>query len=754
MHSVIGYRSRLMGRAGAIALSVSLLVTNPAFAAEVTENSSEDAATNGDIIVTANRTQSLLSKTPIAMTAVTGADLSGSGITNPTQLDKSVPNLQITRDNGGVQITIRGVTSTDATEKGDPSAAFMVNGVYLARPQAQEVSFFDIDRVEVLRGPQGTLYGRNSTAGVVNVLSARPMQFGGSVEAMYASYNNVNATGVINAPISPNLAVRLALNVDRRDNFVIDGNAADQVNLNPYKDNYSGRLSILWEPTDRLSVYAVADYSKAKGVLDGTVPPSNFFSNIVTGQVGTFTPPTYLDRSSGDYRLLSIAAGQQSRRNNDDRGIMGEISYDFGPVALTYLGSYRKFDRDEVINYANGLVQAAFPGHYWQTSQELRLALTGDGPLKAQVGGYYFKEKSNILLSIYNLVGPNTALGFFRDPTIAENKSVFGQATYELAENLKLTGGVRYSSDTKSRVGFTAVDTYSNITDAYNIGTFISRTPGETTNAKRTFSKVTWRAGIDYDSPLGLVFASASTGYKAGGFNDGCEAGTAPGCNQTANALYYQPETLTAYEAGFKFRLSPEVRLNATVFHYDYNGLQLSQVANICGPNGDLPCQVTRNAAKAKVDGVEVDGNLRASENFTLRLAVNYLDARYDSFIPQPGIDFAHRPLNRSPKWTWSAGFDYKMPVGEGNITFSGDTHYSDRYELTDLGNFVYFYQPSFTRTDVSATYHSADDRYSIGVFANNLENQMVLTSITAGFFGAAGFADPRQFGVRGGVKF
>lgn len=753
MNSVIGYRSRIMGRAGAIALSLSLLATNPAFAAEVTENS-EDAATNGDIIVTANRTESLLSKTPIAMTAIGGSDLAKSGISNPTQLDAAVPNLAITRNNG-LQITIRGVSSADNTEKGDPSAAFMLNGIYIARPQAQEVSFFDIERVEVLRGPQGTLYGRNSTAGVVNVLSARPkMQFGGSVEAMYASYNNVNATGVLNVPLGTNLAVRAAVNFDRRDNFVIDGNPGDGISLDPFKDNISGRLSVLWEPTSALSVYVAADYSKSKGTIDGTVPPENFFSNIVTGARSTFDAPTVLDRSSKDLRTLSNPLAQRTRRDNDDKGVMGEINYDFGPVALTYLGSYRQFDRKEVLNYANGFVMAAFPGHYWQTSHELRLALTGDGPLQLQVGGYYFKERSNIVLSLYNLLGPNTAFQFFRDPTISENKSAFGQATYELTPELKLTAGIRYSSDTKSRFGSTAVDTYTSIVDAYRIGDFVSRTTLEVTGAKRTFNKTTWRLGVDYDTPLGLVYASVSTGYKAGGFNDGCEVGTGPGCNQTADSLYYNPETLTAYEAGFKFKISPQVRLDGTVFHYDYSGLQLTQVANICGPDGDLPCTVTRNAAAAKVDGVELDATLRPTDQLTLRFGINYLDAHYAKFNPAPGVDFKGRPLELSPKWSGTAGLDFRQPIGEGSLIASAMTRFSSRYELTDKGNYAYFYQPAFTKTNLSLTYEAPENRFFVGAFVTNLENKVTVTSASAGFFGTVSFADPRQFGVRGGVKF
>jgi len=753
MTHTITYKRGLLHFSGALALGMSLVAATPALAVDQ-ETPQEKGATSDDIVVTANRTQSLLSKTPIAMTAVTGDDLAKSGISNPTQLDAAVPNLAISR-NQGLQITIRGVTSADNTEKGDPSAAFMLNGIYIARPQAQEVSFFDIDRVEVLRGPQGTLYGRNSTAGVVNVLSARPkMQFGGSVDAMYASYNNINATGVLNAPLATNLAIRAAVNIDRRDNFLIDGNPGDGISLDPYKNVISGRLSLLWEPSSAFSVYIVGDYSKSKGTTDFTVPATNFYSNIVTGARPTFNAPTFLDRSSSDSRTLTNRLAQRTSSDNDDKGIMGEVNYDFGPVRLTYLGSYRGFDRREAPTYANGLVAAHFGGNYWQISHELRLALTGQGPLQLQVGGYYFKEKSNLLLSLFNLLGPNTAYQFIRNPTISENKSAFGQATYEIAPGLKLTGGVRYSSDTKSRFGSTAIDTYTSIVDAYHIGTFLNRTTLEVTGAKRTFNKVTWRAGIDYDSPIGLVFASVATGYKAGGFNDGCQVGTGPGCNQTADSLYYNPETLTAYEAGFKFRFGPQFRLNGTVFHYDYSGLQLTQVVNICGPKGDLPCTVTRNAAVAKVDGVELEANLRPSDRFSVHLGLNYLDAHYAKFTPQAGIDFSGRTLDRSPKWTWTAGLDYKLPVGEGNVVASAFTRFSSRYELTDLGNYAYFYQPAFTKTDLSLTYEAPQSRFYVGAFVKNLENRVTVTTASAGFFGFVSFADPRQFGARAGMKF
>jgi iron complex outermembrane recepter protein len=744
-------KNSIISRVSMAALAAATLAATPVFAQEAKDATVDD----GDIVVTATRENTLLSKTPLAITAITGEGLRDAGITNPTQLEESVPNLSIVRGNG-LQITIRGVTSTDGTEKGDPSAAFLLDGIYLARPQAQEVSFFDLDRVEVLRGPQGTLFGRNSTAGVVQVISARPKsEFGASADATYSSFNNVNATVALNVPLGDTFAIRAAVNVDRRNNYLIDGNAADGVKFDPFKNNKSLRLSALYKPSDALSVLIIGDYNTIKGNPTNTVSTSNFYNNIVTGARPTFERPNFLDPSNRAGRLVSLPQGQQAFRDNTEKGVMGEINYDFGPASLTYLGSYRESDRTEFSNFAGGPVTADFVGHYYQTSHELRLALGGEGPLKAQIGAYYFKERSGIAFFLNNLLGPNTRFGFPQDPTIAENKSVFGQATYEIAPNLKLTAGARYSSDLKSRVGKTVLDIYSSVGSSYSVGTFITRNVFQINDASRKFSKLTWRAGIDYDSPIGLVFASVSTGYKAGGFNDGCETPAVgqpnpKNCALPAGGLYYNPETLTAYEAGFKLKFSPEFRLNGTIFHYAYKGLQLSQVANVCGG----PCQVTTNAAVAKVDGLELDALIQPADNFTVRLALNYLDARYARFIPTPGVNLAGRPLARSPKWSWTAGVNYAYPIGEGKLVADASIRGRSSYDLTDLANYAYFYQPAHTKSDVSLTYNAPGDRVQIGVFAENLENNLVVTSASTGGFGSVTFSDPRTYGIRAGFKF
>jgi len=742
------------------AASLAALITTPAFAQDASEQ--EAARATGDIIVTANRTESLLSQTPIAISAFSGEDLIQSGVSNPTQLADSVPNVSIVRGNG-LQITIRGVTSTDGTEKGDPSAAFMLDGIYLARPQAQEVSFFDIERVEVLRGPQGTLYGRNSTAGVINIISTRPkFEFGASLDASYESFNHANATATLNLPAGDTLAFRAAANFDRRDSFLIDGAPSDGVTLDPFKNNQSLRLSALFEPSNDFSLLLIGDYSTIKGNPTNAVPNANFFSNLVSGGRPTFARPTYIDPANDSALTLSIPQAQQSFRDNTEKGVMGELNWNFGPATFTYLGSYRESDRTEFSNIANGFFGADFYGHYWQTSQEARFAFGGDGPLQAQVGAYYFKERSGIAFFINNLLAPNSRFGFPQDPTIAENKSVFGQATFEIMPDLRLTGGLRYSHDLKSRVGNTVLDIYNSVVDSSHIGTLIVRNIFQDNDASGTFSKLTWRAGVDYDSPLGLIFASVSTGYKAGGFNDGCEIGNGPICASTAADLYYNPETLTSYEAGFKFNLSSAIRLNGTFFHYDYSGLQLSSVENICGG----PCQVTRNAGVAKVDGVELDVQVRPTDGLTLRASLNWLDARYVKFDPaydanpdpdifqSATVNFSGRSLNRSPKWSGAAGINYVTPVGDGEVVFDAGVRFSSMYELTDLGTYTYFFQPSYTKTDLSVTYRAPSDTWYFGVYVENLENNLVLTSAAAGQFDSASVADPRVVGVRLGASF
>ncbi|MFM6852878.1 MAG: TonB-dependent receptor plug domain-containing protein, partial [Sphingopyxis sp.] len=351
--------------------SILVMMAAPAMAQNAQSSDAARAAeANGDIVGTATRSETLLSKTPIALTAISGDGLRDAGVSDARALADVVPNLAITENGDGLRISIRGITSTDGTEKGDPSAAFLLDGIYIARPQDQQGAFFDVERVEVLRGPQGTLYGRNTTAGVVNVITARPgSEFGGSVDGQYASRNTVNVTGVVNVPLSESLGVRLAANYDRADNNLSEG-VAGPYSINPAREIISTRLTFGGELGD-LSFVIRGDYSQQKGSMQNSLPLNVFFP-------GTYTPtvnPLYVDNGSDVQTTLPYALAYPSVRDNEFYGVMGEFNYSLGSVDLTYVGSYRESKRSDVREFMLfGSLQnpATFTGDFQQQSHELR----------------------------------------------------------------------------------------------------------------------------------------------------------------------------------------------------------------------------------------------------------------------------------------------------------------------------------------------------------------------------------------------
>ncbi|MEJ7926347.1 TonB-dependent receptor [Sphingobium sp. AN641] len=733
-------------RISILALATGLSIPSSAYA------QADQAAEipNGEIIVTATRNETLASKTPIALTAISGAALASAGITNPTTLAEQVPNLSIDRNNGGLQITIRGVTSSDITEKGDPSAAFMVDGIYIARPQAQEVSFFDVQRVEVLRGPQGTLFGRNTTAGLVNVIANKPKlgSFNGSLDASYGNFDTQQITGVLNIPVSDAVAIRAAANYDRRDSYLIRG-PAFTTPLDPFKKNLSGRLSALFDLGDG-ELLVRGDYSSIKGNPFNFLPTGNFYQNFDTPGV----EPIYIGNSKTFDQLRTINAPVQTPLYTDNStwGVMADFSYNLGPVTLNYIGSYRELDsrvNNALLLSFGGATPNTFVGKYWQNSQEIRFSV-GDGPLKAQAGLYYFKERSGIRADLIGLLSPTPGtpgyiFGFPQDPTIAESWAGFGQATYAVASNFRLTAGIRYSHDKKSRDGATLV-----------CGTVACNQPGDSSTpniAAASFSKVTWRLGADFDlNDRTLLYGVVSTGYKAGGFNDGCATGTGPTCNSLPSELYYNPETLTSYEVGIKTGfLDNAVRLNASAFHYDCKNIQLTQAA-ICGAG---PCFQISNAAVAKVDGVELEGVITPARSSKFDFSMAWLNARYDDYQVTPSVNFAGRKLDRSPSVVFTVGYTHSIELANGgNIQAGVRTRVSDDFRLAALGTQTQFRVPGYTKTDMLVSYNAPGDRWYIQGFAKNLENNIVLSTATNGFFGSSQISDPRTYGARVGVKF
>lgn len=729
-----------------------------------------------EIIVTANRTETELSKTPVALSVLSGDALISAGITNPTELADRTPGLSIDRNNG-LQLTIRGVSSTDNTEKGDPSAAFLLDGIYIARPQAQEVSFFDLARTEVVRGPQGTLYGRNTTAGLLNVISARPAQeLGASVDATIGDFNARQITGMVNVPVSDAVALRAAVNYDRRDTYMI-GNPQSPFSNDPAKDNLSARVSALFKISNTMELVVRADYSEIQGKF---WREDNFNSALISNlyEVPLRVPPPgqrginprYIGGSSEDRRRITYDDSRSIEVDDDTWGLMAEFNWDLSDATtLTYIGSYREFDRYEQFPLYLGSVPGVthitnpsqFTGSYDQDSHELRIAYDG-GRLDFQAGAYYFKETSGIELAIIGLNAPTPGtdgyvFGFPQNPTESESKALFGQATFSLMDRFRLTAGLRYTEDEKSRVGATinhrSLDEPLDFTQSAS-----NPLPDSLNSAAVSYEETTWKAGLEFDATdTTLVYATASTGYKAGGFNDGCLAGDA-NCNSPINAaaLFYDPEELTAYEIGVRSRIGNVARVFASFFHYDYEDLQLSQTSSVCGG----PCQVTSNAGQAEVDGVELEAQYEPNDRNRIDASISWLDARYTDYEIVPGVNFAGEPLNRSPEWTLGLGYTHTFPLSNGaGIVFDVHSRYVDSYAILSTALVAQFEQPSFTKTDVSIGYHSDGNTWYVEAFAKNLEDEVTLgmAAISVAFpglnDGTVSLGAPRTYGLRLGYR-
>jgi iron complex outermembrane receptor protein len=715
--------------------------TSPGSAEDKAKPAAVEATDKDDIVVTANRQESLLSKTPGAISAFNNETLRSAGITDARQLDNVVPNIRLTdgiQGTGtGVTVSIRGVSS----QTQNPSAAFLLDGIYIANSDVLTGSFFDLERVEVLRGPQGTLYGRNTTAGVVNVISARPKdKFEASADASYGNFNTVITNGMVNVPIGGGLAIRAAVNYDRHDSYVKEG-VPGTVRVNPQRTFLSGRLS-LGGTTGNLSFVVRGDYSSQKGTLFNQVPTTNFYPGLNVNAIGV--DPLYVDLGAERQRTSTQAQIYSNDIDDKTWGVMADATYDFGPIQLTYLGSYRRFEQDLSQNY----ISSGSPGSAYihsrgnQNSQEVRLAFGQGSRFHGQIGGYYFRSEL-VDTQKYGVPG-TTRFVLFPGPTTATSVAGFGQATFDITSDLHLTGGIRYTKDKSTHSRQDGLETASGAQIIFDDTLGVSKS-----------SKVTWKAGLDYDARFGLLYATVSTGYKAGGSNDGCLV-QSPSC-VPLNLVAYGPETLTAYEAGFKIRvIDNTLRFNASAFHYDYSGLQVAQLFSFAGGARNL----ISNAARAKVDGIETEAVLTPSKDDTFNLAFNYINARYAKYNPvsasQLTRDFSGKPLPLSPKVSVTVGYVHTFRLDNGGrVEASVQSRFSAAYYIQDLTILAFFRQPAYTKTDLSLTYTAPNDRWYVQGFARNVENSINLGSASADpSYQYARFETPRTFGARVGVKF
>ncbi|HEX8387430.1 MAG TPA: TonB-dependent receptor [Sphingomonas sp.] len=485
------------------ALAQSAEVTGPptqgSRAERVGQQNSPDAGAiqTDDVVVTAERREQNLQDVASAIQSFSQDDLDQSGVNNQLRnLAFVVPGLNIANQEGNIEIYIRGVGSSNNTELGDPSAATHINDVYVPRPRGLGGQFYDLERVEVLKGPQGTLRGRNAVAGTINIITKRPVmgEVGGFVSAGFGNYDQRVVEAALNLPVGDTLAVRLAGFSQYHDSYF--NNAGLSNNLTPAgeEDVLSFRGSLLWEPSERLTLYVVGDYVKEGGT---GYPGANVFAAVASP---TTANPQFGGFDTDDLNLRDVVyRGWQGDLDSVTWGVTGKLAYDFGPVSLELMGSYRDVDFNQTNAENDGI---AYPGRdlaavdydnfsnqFWATvskSQvyEARLVTPDTGRFLGSAGMFYFKEDQKAALFSLQDKGVFYSGTEFTMPDVdSESFAVYADGTFSVTDAFRVKGGLRYTDEEKSRYGIGgnfALGLGANQPGAPFAGTFFSRfgTPG------------------------------------------------------------------------------------------------------------------------------------------------------------------------------------------------------------------------------------------------------------------------------------
>ena len=705
-----------------------------------------------DIVVTASRYSQTLQTTPLAVSALSANSLQARGVVDVADLATEVPNLQIGTNgaNSSVDISVRGITANNANAySGNPAVASYVNGVYVPRTQGLNEALFDVERVEVLRGPQGTLYGRNSTAGAVNIITAKPTQsFGLGADLTYGNYNTVQSHLLLNLPATDTLAFRGVFFSNRDDGYQ-DTRGATRNNY--FRANqFGGRLSALWQPTDKLSVLLESDY----------------YNDTGSPNLGVATPvpnTIYATQLAPDpYRPL-VTPGQDGTQRIAVFNVRTNVDYAFTDTfSVSYIGGYgtvrlNTFTDDD--GTLSAFSTANFDDREWNTSHEIDLRYTSP-TLKLVVGGNYTYERDSGDLLVEFLQATGRApqqLQFPHPDFLQRNFGIFGQGTYSVSDKLRLTGGVRYSND------YVEGPNAGTLFCARNTPNYASiDTPGCTrynpyNYAPRKFTRVNWKAGVDFDiAPRSLLYGSVSTGYKQGTLNAASATFTSP---------VVQPESVTNYEVGTKNRFADgTVTLNASLFYVKYKNLQVQQVV-FQSINPPVTTNVTTNAARASIYGAEVEGVWKITAADQISGFVSYLHARYDQFLNandpitdpnnlQP-LDLSGNRLIRSPDFSARVSYNHDFELsGGGKLTPQISFFYQTAAFLREF-NRSFDRQGGYTKTDLRLTYEMPGAHWTVEGFVQNLEDKAVrVAEYAASSYLLSYYAPPRRFGVRVAYKY
>jgi len=730
--------------------------------------------------VTATRRAENLQKVSRPIVAVNSEDLIRSGVVNATALPELVPGLTIAHNGSQLQVSIRGVGDRTISPGTDPAVLFSLDGVYMPKSYEPQGAFFDLERVEVLKGPQGTLYGRNATAGAVNLIAVKPkFDFGGFAQLEAGNYSLRRFSGAVNVALSDTVAARLSTQLTDRDGYLTDGFNDDK--------SQGVRLQVLYEPTETTSLLVSGNYFHLGGIGEAAVIAERFGPTPSVSPVpdpsdpwaGPTDPATVARIAATNPASATVIETIAKDAFQDvDTYVMSatlEHNMDWGSITvIPSLVSSKLENQDQ-----GGLVVAGHPTDKSdQYALEARAASPDTARIKWVFGAYASLEDQSHTDQALIPIFPG--LNFNSADVINERNTttwaVFGEADSDLTDSLHLIAGLRYTQEKKTLHGYAISYGFIPGEDALAgfplvVGSTFPGTdyPGALVlDGDKDDSAVNFRVGLKYDlTEDSMVYATVATGFKAGGFFH----------SPVTTDNSFKPEKLTAYTVGSKNRFyNNRWEVNGEAFYWDYKDKQESFVGFV--PAAQSFLLQTRNAGKVTLYGVDLSVTGLITSEDLVTLQAEYLHTKFDEYnyftagagavaygactvtdSVQDGIagqvtDCSGNPLVRAPEWTGRLGYTHTQPMGEkGAVIFDAGLNYSANYYFAnDFAELEH--QPAFETYDASLTWESASTKWSLTGWGKNLTDENYYTGgagITTTITDAANsqIAPPRTFGLR-----
>lgn len=731
---MIGIRTRSVCAALYAGVAAAALFAAPAHAQDAPAPATPEAQDdNGpDIVVTARRRTETLLNVPIAVTALSGEKLDKIGAVDLTDLQTVTPNTTI-KDARGTNSTlaafIRGVGQQDPVPGFEAGIGIYLDDVYLNRPQAAVLDIYDVERIEVLRGPQGTLYGRNTIGGAIKYVTKRlPDTFSASLRGAYGSYNQADGIVSLSAPIGPMVRVGVSGARLTRDGF----GKNRFLGVDNYDKNiWAGRGTIEFEsPDGGLFVRVTGDYTHDKSHPRGG---HRLFAGLLTGS--PVLPNVYDTNGGLNFPRQDVQAGGLSMAATAKLG---------GGFTLRSISAWRKDRSFTPIDFdATPSVDVDVPAVYRneQTSQEFQL-LYSSPKVNGLIGFYYLGAKAATTFDVLLNTTLANLNGNTKGDVRTETESVFADFTFDFTPQLSLSVGGRYTWDQRSsfifKQNYLGGPNFGASTD-FGGNPIAFGAPATNFRGTANFRRFTPRASIAFKpNENHMLYASYSEGFKGGGFDPRGSGTSAPDTNNDGvrsyqeiyNFLSFKPEVVKSYEIGWKGSAFDK-RLTWAIdgFHANYSNVQIpGSVACTVGGVASF-CGITTNAARAEINGVELEstavlarGFAGAGSNVTFAGTLGYIDPKYKSYIGPTGAEVsAYRQFQNTPKWTMSGTLGANVPAGSGVINASTTVSYRSLTHQFEVAS-PFLDQPGYTLWDANLTYtFGPKAQYSIGLHAKNI---------------------------------